>query len=415
MAGAALDDLIDGWLNDPANRLSLRFPDRLEQRYEADTGGERSRALMVFGGFGFMFAVLLFPVLCDAVSDVTRQCRLLYLDFALPLGFAVAALMRLNPSPLLREGLNLLAILVCTCVVMFLFSISRTAYVPLLVAGPAVLMVYSAIGVQLRFGYALAAMVAINVTYALALGAQPKISFAEQRDLVVVAIAVGFYLMLANWRLERAARRAYLLMLRERLQRQDLSLRNIELDELARRDPLTGLANRRAYDAWMAAVWAQAGAPGSGGASLGLIVIDVDRFKAYNDFYGHACGDDCLKKIAVCLRDQLRGTTDLAARLGGEEFAVLLPGQSEDVCAEIAERVRLAVQSLELPHSGLGPQGLVSVSAGVASHAVLPGASPASLFEAADSALYAAKISGRNRVCVATFAAVAATPETVAP
>ncbi len=298
------------------------------------------------------------------------------------------------------------------------------------------LLVYSAIGIQLRFAYALVAMVLVIVTYTLALRVRPDISLDEQRNLIVVASATAAYLMLANWRLERAHRRSYLMILRERLQRQDLSLRNIELDELARRDPLTGLANRRAYDSWLATAWAQeassdkaasekaASGDKAGGINLsaiiaggikigaekpargrlGLIVIDVDRFKAFNDFYGHAAGDSCLKNIAICLREQLRGTTDLVARLGGEEFAVLLPALSEANCADVAERMRLAVQRLELPHSGLGPHGLVTVSAGVASTLIVPAQSPAALFEAADSALYEAKISGRNRVCVATAA-----------
>jgi diguanylate cyclase (GGDEF)-like protein len=267
----------------------------------------------------------------------------------------------------------------------------------------------------LRFRFALAALAVIALAQELALLHRADIPASEQNNLLLMAVVTGVYLMVANWRLERGMRRGYLLILRERLQRQDLSVRNLELDELARRDPLTGLANRRAYDAWLAAAWAQEGTSDrAAGGRLGLIVLDIDRFKAFNDFYGHAAGDNCLKTIAICLREQLRGTTDLIARLGGEEFVVLLPGLSAEVCADVAERMRLAVQRLELPHPGIGPHGMVSISAGVASHAVLPDSSPGHLFDCADSALYQAKLGGRNRVCVATLAAVSEIAEPVA-
>ena len=404
-----LDELIDAWLGAPAHWLRLRFPPSLEQRFEADTGAERCRSMAVFATLGFLFGTALYPVLQANLPDVTAQCRLLYLEFSMPLGFVIAGAMWLRPPPVLREGLTLLANAVCACVTLYLFAISRSAYAPLFVAGVAILLVYSAIGIQLRFRYALAAMLIVVTAYAAALHVRADISAYEQRNLVVVVSFTAAYLMLANWRLERACRRSYLMMLREQRQRQDLSMRNIELDELARRDPLTGLANRRAYDSWLASSWAQESGPDRAGRGrLGLIVLDVDRFKAFNDFYGHAAGDSCLKKIAVCLREQLRGTTDLVARLGGEEFAVLLPRLSDAYCADVAERMRVAVEHLELPHSGLGPHGLVTISAGVASYPVFSPHTPASLFEAADAALYQAKISGRNQVCVATAAACVA-------
>ncbi len=391
--------LIDGWMDGSLRGLGLRFPAALEARFEADCGPARSRMMMVFGSIGFAFGVLLYPVLRDGMPDVASQTRHLYLQFSMPLGFLLAAAMRLNPRPFLREGLTLLANTACICVTMYLWAISRTASVPLMVAGVVLLMVYSAVGVQLRFKFAACAMVVIVVAYGVALHARPEIGAIACRNLLVLATCTAAYLMLANWRLERESRKSYLAALRETLKRQDLSRRNVELDALARRDPLTGLANRRAYDAWLGQVWEQAMRQRS---VLGLVVIDVDRFKAFNDFYGHTAGDLCLQTISACLRDQLRGTTDLIARVGGEEFAVLLPAIPVALCADIAERLRLAVQDLEMPHSGIGPQGLVTLSAGVASHVVLPGSSPSSLFDAADLALYQAKVSGRNRVCEAS-------------
>jgi diguanylate cyclase (GGDEF)-like protein len=265
-------------------------------------------------------------------------------------------------------------------------------------------MVCSAIGAQLRFGFAFVSTLLIVGAYAAAVDCRPHLDEPVRETLKFSAICIAGYGLLANWRLEFEQRKSYLAGLKDRLQRHDAMRRTLEMDELTRRDPLTGLANRRAYDTWLAALWSR---EAERGGRVGLVVIDVDRFKEYNDFCGHDAGDQCLKKVAVCLRDQLRGTSDQIARLGGEAFAVLLPGLTEDICADVAERLRAAVNRMDLPHLGLGVNGVVTVSAGVASHVVTPGSTPSSLYQAADAALYQAKIFGRNRVCIATLAAPA--------
>lgn len=168
-----------------------------------------------------------------------------------------------------------------------------------------------------------------------------------------------------------------------------------QLERMARQDSLTGLANRRNFDEMFARY--HAAAKDTGG-KLSLVMIDVDRFKSFNDCYGHPAGDECLKRVSEAIMGSIRQPRDLAARYGGEEFAILLPGMDELGATQIAERVRRAVLRFALDHEA-SPDGLVTISAGVASmgsDAVGDGYD--GLLEAADRALYAGKRQGRNVV-----------------
>jgi diguanylate cyclase (GGDEF)-like protein len=169
---------------------------------------------------------------------------------------------------------------------------------------------------------------------------------------------------------------------------------NRHLEELASIDALTGLANRRGFDARLATEWQRAGKLGR---SITLLMIDVDHFKQFNDRYGHVEGDVCLRRLAKLLKDAAAGADDLPARYGGEEFALLLPGADIDKALAVAERVRRAVEGLCIAHAAAS-NGQVTVSVGVAS--LVPGVAEDAerLVEAADVGLYAAKRRGRNAV-----------------
>jgi diguanylate cyclase (GGDEF)-like protein len=178
---------------------------------------------------------------------------------------------------------------------------------------------------------------------------------------------------------------------------QALEARNAELGRLARTDGLTGLGNRRCFDETLAVEMARAARQR---AFLSLVMIDVDFFKRYNDRYGHAQGDDCLRDVAAVLRAAALRPGDLVARFGGEEFAVLLPGTGPEGALHVADTLRRAVGARAMAHEG-NTAGIVTISAGVATldpaSAVRPDAR--GLVEAADAALYRAKAGGRNRAC----------------
>ncbi len=186
------------------------------------------------------------------------------------------------------------------------------------------------------------------------------------------------------------------------MQRQRLKELNLELNEanallssLATTDPLTGLPNRRLFDQRLHAEWERVARQGG---SFGVVAIDIDHFKKYNDCFGHPAGDQCLKLVATAISACGRAI-DTPARLGGEEFAMLLPDVDASGAAAAAERVRNAVERLALDHPHNDGR-VVTISVGVALGSPSQGTGASELMEAVDRALYEAKAGGRNRVAV---------------
>jgi diguanylate cyclase (GGDEF)-like protein len=169
---------------------------------------------------------------------------------------------------------------------------------------------------------------------------------------------------------------------------------NRQLETLAQLDGLTGVANRRSFDARLRRDWS---ASAKAGQPLSLLMIDVDYFKRFNDRYGYPAGDACLKAIAACLSKGELRRYDFVARYGGEEFAVVLPSLPAAAAMEVAERLRLAVFGLALENSQ-SPVGRITVSVGVAGLVSDGSKDAGALIEAADAALYNAKRRGRNVV-----------------
>lgn len=179
----------------------------------------------------------------------------------------------------------------------------------------------------------------------------------------------------------------------------ELQEANQRLSELSTTDGLTGIANRRKFDLALSEEWARAARAKT---TISLIMLDIDHFKKFNDRYGHQQGDDCLRRVAEILRASARRQGDLVARYGGEEFCMIMPNTAAPGGLEIAERLRLSIEALDMPHA-LSPYCKVTVSIGLASLAAGEDKSSAALLRCADEALYRAKSEGRNCVRSASY------------
>lgn len=178
---------------------------------------------------------------------------------------------------------------------------------------------------------------------------------------------------------------------------EELAARNEQLREMAMVDGLTGIGNRRAFDEALARLAEQSRRFRH---PFGVMMLDIDRFKLYNDTLGHEAGDLALKQTAKVVAERIR-VSDAAYRYGGEEFVCLLPETDLQGAEIVAGRVREAVERCAIPHAENPPTGVITVSVGVAGYHPLEHRPAAEVVRSADHALYAAKKSGRNRVEIA--------------
>lgn len=175
-------------------------------------------------------------------------------------------------------------------------------------------------------------------------------------------------------------------------------LAQMALQNLAARDGLTGIANRRAFDDRMQLEWLRSQREE---APLSLLLVDVDFFKRYNDSYGHQQGDECLRQVASALAGALFRAADLAARYGGEEFALILPNTNQLGAEAVADRICEQIRELRLPHAHSDVASHITISVGVATMTPASGQTFAELIAVADAALYSAKHGGRDRFAAA--------------
>lgn len=226
------------------------------------------------------------------------------------------------------------------------------------------------------------------------------IPIESRRTAVVVLFATSFYTLFAVARNEKNERINFMHRLLEEERSNEILRINTALFNLSRTDSLTGLCNRRHFDEHLENTLKFII---DNEEEVGLIIFDVDRFKWYNDGFGHQMGDSCLRQIATAAHSVCCDSSRLLARIGGEEFAVVVKRPYSRDVISVAEQVRSAIAALSIPHPQNDPLGIVTISLGVAISSADHPMSSSGLLRAADGALYLAKNNGRNRIEVAKY------------
>ncbi|WP_456379680.1 GGDEF domain-containing protein [Thiolapillus sp.] len=380
------------------NLITLSFQDPRLERHYRNSYSRRYRfqsllamevALVLFG----LFAVLdwlLYPQLVEQLWGIR-------FGFALPALLIIFIL--LLGRVYFRYGQQLM---VASLIVSNVAVVAMTVVIPahlndVYVAGLMLVALYGYTVARLRFVWATAGNWFGVIAYNLA---NIWWGDASHWDLVAgnfFCISTNVMGMVASYSMEYDSRRGFLLQQQLRRERSQLNLVNRRLEKQVLTDELTDLANRRSFFERFHEEWRRVRRERQ---YLALVMIDIDHFKEFNDAFGHQAGDECLKQVAAVFQEHARRAGDVPARLGGEEFVLLLPETSPVAACEKAEAVRKSVARMEIhaPQQGLLEGRHISISCGIA--AVVPDqeSSPDDLLAQADKALYQAKEQGRNRV-----------------
>lgn len=379
----------------------LLFPQDLEQTFLKDLDPARRRhillsgliALLIFNGFLLADYLMLPDVFWQAF-----EIRVLVFTPAalLILGLfwrAPPLVQRLSPHAI--EVIVMVSGLGAAACLAYILASTHSQYGYLYHVGFMVVIMYGNVVQRLRFWYAVifsTVLVAIHIGGVLSLPAFPTRMMLPIMSLVCASAA---FTLTACYFLERDERRRYLLTVRERLLIRELTAAQARLRELSQVDELTGLSNRRHFQEQTQQLWQRAQFEHG---SIGLLMLDVDHFKKFNDHYGHPRGDECLRRVAAVLKGCVTRQGGLVARYGGEEFIAVLPGLVGTELQTLADAIRHGIEALGIEHGNSSTANVVTASLGAASCTAHPDLVLDSLLTAADAALYAAKASGRNRV-----------------
>ena len=315
-----------------------------------------------------------------SVSDALLQP--IYL---LRLGVACPALVIILAATVLPElqrhyqWIAATAVIVTGMSVMFISGLAAAAGMPQFQMGDVLVVVYATLFLGLLSRAVIVVATALMLSF-IGIGSYLGVSADHLIFASCVVFATTMMSVLSALRMERLLRANF--------------IENRLLNDIAERDGLTGLYNRRMFDTLTNRLWLQAQ---RNQEALQVILVDIDHFKAYNDLYGHQAGDTCIRRVASIIARAAKRPFDFCARYGGEEFVLVLYAPSGDDPTVLPEQIRRDTMTLNIPHGKADGAGILTVSIGSATARPDTKRSLAGLIQTADEALYRAKQLGRNR------------------
>jgi diguanylate cyclase (GGDEF)-like protein len=363
----------------------FRFSQPLEQQFrdaylERNLPRARFATAIYLGLVVVVTAINLLGGLAPLAESVLQPIYILRLGVACPALVLILAATYHRGLQKHYQAIAASAVVVAGVSVMTISALAAASGLPQFQMGDVLVVVYA----TLFLGLAFRVVVAVAASLVLAfVGIGVSLGVAPQ-DLVFAAsvlVATGLMVVLSAGRVERLQRTSFI----------ETQL----LNDIAERDGLCGLYNRRMFDTLTRRLWQQAQRDTE---SLQIILVDIDHFKRYNDLYGHQAGDDCIRQVASIIARAAKRPLDFCARYGGEEFALVLYAPSGADPGALPEQIRRDVMAQALPHADSDAANVITVSVGSALAEPGTRRSLAGLIQTADEALYRAKQIGRNRV-----------------
>jgi diguanylate cyclase (GGDEF)-like protein len=379
----------------------IRFSPEMLRAYHEKTWPQRrkiARAWMVWVG---LLAILFVPT-NYLIAPNTFFYTCILSGLIVPLLHALNYWAWRNPRSSFVEGLSLLLLMMGMMVAYgTLAAVAGGGDYERILTGILFANAIAIVVFQVEFIWSLSLMVScLTIFFGFELF-NPAISVKESIGATAYYAAGIYAATIARKTQSILAQKTFLMSLRNQYRSEALKIANAQLEILATRDPLTGLANRRSAAALIDSLWNDRRIAKS---AIAFVMADIDSFKRLNDSAGHAAGDECIQQVARTIEQTVRSGDDAVFRYGGEEFLIVLAKATPALAWDLAERIRCAVEALGIANPGLpkehGGRGVVTISLGIAF--ADDDASPELVTKWADEALYHAKRSGRNATFVST-------------